>query len=106
MSAASLIAEVRELVEHATAGPWRPGRVDMTSIDEDGTRFKNVYADDKRGGHHHVTGEKLPYCVARGEGDECHANARLIARARTLIVELADELERRERADNNRELGT
>jgi hypothetical protein len=89
----ALIEEAMRLGAEATPGPWKAGRSDMTSYELEGGPFKNVYAADERGGVHHVTGETLPYVVARGEGDECHANATLIARARTLLPELADALE-------------
>lgn len=79
-SAEQLAADL-EVCERATPGPWRAGRADMVSFDGTGAAFKNVYVDDPRGGEH--LGQQLPYTVARGEGDECLANAAFIARART-----------------------
>ena len=59
-----------------TPGPWQPGRPDMFSLEESGPHEragKSVYADDDRGGFHHVTGAKLPLEVCRAigvDGDE------------------------------------
>ncbi len=49
--------------------PWHAGRMDTVSFDGNGSGpYKNVYNDDERAEFH--LGEKLPYTVARGEGDE------------------------------------
>lgn len=71
---------IEAALAQATPGPWKAGRADMISYDgATGEPFKNVYAVDPRGGIHKPTGEPLPYEVARGLGDECLENARLIA---------------------------
>lgn len=71
--------ELDGLHAKATPGEWRAGRMDMVSFDGSGQgTHKNIYTDDDQGGVHRATGEKLPYTVARGEGDECRENAQLI----------------------------
>lgn len=91
------LRRLEELEKAATPGPWRAGRPDMTSYDGNtGYPFKQVYCDDKRAGTHEPTGEQLPYTVARGEGDECHENAQLIAALRNAaprLLEMAREIE-------------
>jgi hypothetical protein len=92
-----VLSELEKLCEAATPGPWRAGRADMVSYDgAGGGPFKNVYCDDPRGGVHHVTGDVLPYTVARGEGDkdECRHNAAFIAAARTALPVLIAEVRR------------
>ena len=75
---------VRELDQAASAGPWKAGRSDMTSYDmNDGAPFKNVYESRDGGGP-----------VARGLGDDCHANATFIAYAREALPEASREVER------------
>ena len=70
-----------------TPGPWRDGRRDMQSYDgETGEMFASVYCDDDRAPMH--LGERLPYVIARTFGDECKANALLIAKAPELVEAL------------------
>ena len=83
-----------------TPGPWRSGRSDMMSYDASGTiAFKNIYADDPRGGT--SRGKPLSVTVAKAveesalyagvgarplSGEEIIANARLIAAAPDLLA--------------------
>jgi hypothetical protein len=83
------------LAAAATKGPWRAGRMDTESYYIDGSGpFKNVYADDPRGGVHPQLGEILPYVVATGEGDECRDNAAFIAASREAVPALIAEVRR------------
>ena len=79
--------ELAALEAAATPGPWRSGRSDMLSYSGDGVGpFKNVYCDDERAEMHR--GERQPYTVGRGEGEECVENAQLIAALRNAAPEL------------------
>jgi hypothetical protein len=87
------LAELEALERAATPGPWEAGRMDMESYDGNGYGpYKNVYTDDPRGGVHPVTGEVLPYTVARGEGAECRPNAALIEALRNAAPDLITAL--------------
>lgn len=88
-----------------TPGPWHPGRSDMLSYDASGTiPFKNIYADDPRGGTHKPTNRALPLTVAKAVDesalyeesgaqpisvDELLANAALIGAAPEIYEALA-----------------
>ena len=77
------------MADKHTPGPWRTGREDMQSYDgATGEPFASVYCDDERAEMH--LGEKLPYDIARTFGDECKANARLIAAAPELLESLKE----------------
>lgn len=81
--------KIQRLAEAATPGPWRPGRPDMLTLGASGGYVKYIYADDQRGGFHHVTGDPLPLVVGMGAcdgsavgdeaGEEALANAAFIA---------------------------
>lgn len=89
--AAKHLDELDALLAGATGGKWRSGRADTISGLMDGTRFKNIYVDDPRGGTHH-SGVALPLVIARAldepstipdaqsvSDEEILANAALIA---------------------------
>ncbi|MDD3029855.1 MAG: hypothetical protein PHS57_06220 [Alphaproteobacteria bacterium] len=88
-----LATEARALCQGATEGPWRAGRSDMGTY-VDGYESKWIYAGEP-------TGKSKYLAVSSGyeikEWDEVMANAHLIARSRTLIPEMADEIERLEK---------
>ncbi len=114
---ASEIEEIKARAEKATAGPWHRGRGDMVSYDASGTiPFKNVYADDRRGGWHKPTNSPLPLTIAKVVDesalfeesgglpisiDELFDNAAFIAHARTDIPRLLADLSAARR-DNER----
>lgn len=78
----ALVREARALAKRATPGPW--------SV-EDATRGRDVawYIGDEGG-----DGPSVYVCAPAGaEGADVTDDAELIARARTLVVELADALE-------------
>jgi hypothetical protein len=103
-------ATLADLLARATPGPWHAGRSDMMSYDASGTvAFKNVYADDERGGVH--LGDPMPLTVAKAVDEsalydgagakaipdaEIMTNAALIALAPALaaeVIRLRAELE-------------
>lgn len=88
------LEELERLLAAATPGPWEAGRMDTESYSADYGPWKAVYAEDPRGGVHKPTGELLPYQVARGDGDECRANATLIAALRNAAPALIAEVRR------------
>jgi len=104
-------ATLADLLARATPGPWHAGRSDMMSYDASGTvAFKNVYADDERGGVH--LGDPMPLTVAKAVDEsalydgagakaipdaEIMTNAALIALAPALAAEVI-----RLRAENER----
>lgn len=76
--------ELRRLEQAATKGPWLAGRMDTESYDINGAGpYKNIYSGP------HV--EDFP--VARGESENCRANAALIAAARNSLAGLLDDVE-------------
>ena len=87
-----LVTEARALCRDATDGPWHAGRGDMGTF-VDGYESKWIYAGEPA--------EKSKYlAVSSGyeikKWGEVMANARLIARSRTLLPEMAAEIERLE----------
>lgn len=85
----TILSRLEKAEQEMTPGKWRAGRMDTESYDAcSDDPFKSVYITDDRGGYHHVTGQKLPYEVARGTGDECRYNAAGIALLRNCAKEL------------------
>ena len=94
------IDEIKERLESATPGPWRPGSLTNQSYHGDtGQPFTNIYTDDDRGGKHPTFGTPLPLVVAEAHGEglpfeEEKANAELIAHAPADIAYLLGIVER------------
>lgn len=99
------LVELRELHSKTSPNEWKAGRMDMVSYEGlSGEPFKNIYTDDERGGFHPKLGERLPYTVARGEGEECLENAQWIEAAHKDFPALLDSAESAAslRAENQR----
>jgi hypothetical protein len=77
---------VAQLNAH-TPGPWKTGREDMQSYTGDGeTAFTNIYHQTLTDGEH--LGRPLPLTIGRAEGENNKADAKLMAAAPDLVVEL------------------
>jgi hypothetical protein len=90
------IADLRRLLGSATPAPWMSGRTDMLFFDEQG-QLKNVYGPHTH--PHHVTGKPVRIEVAQARGENCMADAALIAEAISALPRLLDEVEQRRARD-------
>lgn len=73
-----VLAAMERVVRAATQAKWRAGRMDMVSYEaHGGAPFKNLYVDDPNGEMH--LGHRLPRTIARAEGENCLADAAMIA---------------------------
>lgn len=78
MTLPDVLAAMERVVAEATQAKWRAGRMDMVSYEaHGGPPFKNLYVDDPDGEMH--LGHRLPRTIARAEGDNCLADAAMIA---------------------------
>lgn len=78
MTIEDVLAAMERVVSAATQAKWRAGRMDMVSYEaHGGAPFKNLYVDDPNGEMH--LGHRLPRTIARAEGDNCLADAAMIA---------------------------
>ena len=87
--------ELRELLEKATPGLWKPGRSDLTWYDGDGKQAANVYHSTWSAGKH--LGHDLPLVLGTFKGNttlaiDPQANAELVAAMRNSLPALLSSL--------------